>query len=226
MKILKRLPDIMTLGNLACGFIAILIGDLYISSLLILFGMLLDVFDGAVARKLGVQSELGRELDSMADMVSFVVAPAYLYFMLCPMDSYLCYLGPTIYAAAGGLRLAKFNLLEPSKFFIGLPSPSAALFIVGIVLAAFYKNDLVLELLDNVVIFSVIPIGVGLLMLSPIRMFSFKSLKTPWHSNKLELALLVFLIMFIILAPDLALPITILAYVILSFVSWRTTPSV
>ncbi|MEE9438465.1 MAG: CDP-alcohol phosphatidyltransferase family protein, partial [Saprospiraceae bacterium] len=76
----RYIPSIFTSVNLICGFLAILLGDFFVSSWFIFVGMIFDVLDGLAARTLNAQSEIGKELDSMADLITFGVAPTYLYF--------------------------------------------------------------------------------------------------------------------------------------------------
>ena len=88
----KYIPSAITAGNLICGFAAIQIGDFYWSPILLVCSFIFDGLDGLVARALGVTSEFGKQMDSLADVVSFGVAPAYLYYLLAPDpdDCLLC----------------------------------------------------------------------------------------------------------------------------------------
>lgn len=129
-------------------------GYLRMASMFIFLSAILDFFDGRIARRLKVNSEFGVELDSLADIVSFGVAPAILFYSLAtpsPFTTIAFMLFPTM----GALRLAKFNIKPTIGHFIGLPIPAA-----GISMATmgmfFYSN-------------SIITIILGLLMVSPIR---------------------------------------------------------
>lgn len=123
------LPNLLTLGNLAAGFTSLLFAvhsQFEMAALAILMAGLLDGLDGRVARLLGVTSPMGQELDSLADVVSFGVAPALLMYVLD-----LQYLGvgggviATFFAACAGFRLARFNVETSSGYFVGLPSTAA-----------------------------------------------------------------------------------------------------
>lgn len=129
----RLLPNIVTGLNLLVGFAAVretFTGNLGAATGLILIGVVLDGFDGWLARWLKTTSDFGREFDSLADLVSFGVAPGVLLLHLFPNELLLCFL-PLLCAA---VRLARFNLCKETCHFRGLPSPAAAVIIVGIIL--------------------------------------------------------------------------------------------
>jgi len=131
MKISKTiLPNIITLGNLSLGMIAILLvansspkNDLLvIASFLVMFAALTDRLDGQVARRLNAVSDLGKELDSLADLVSFGIAPIVIAWKMClmslgPVGAIIC----VIYPLAGAYRLARFNTSDFDNVFMGIP---------------------------------------------------------------------------------------------------------
>ncbi len=128
-KVKTNLPNILTFINLSLGVIAILItvsndseNSLIYASLLIMLAALTDRFDGQVARKLGVSSELGKQLDSLSDLVSFGIAPVIvawkINFVAFTPYSYLLVL---IYPIAGAFRLARYNVTEFENVFRGIP---------------------------------------------------------------------------------------------------------
>ena len=163
MRPVKAIPTILTLGNLVCGFSAIHyamkpvgetqifhLNSLTVAGLLIFIGMFFDAIDGSVARLTRATSDLGAQLDSLADVVSFGVAPAFMMMRLVshyygPQESQAAVLGPdadtiwariiwsiaVVYVCCAALRLARFNAETPSareedhRFFKGLPSPGA-----------------------------------------------------------------------------------------------------
>lgn len=130
-------PDIITLLNLAAGLFAIyaaILGDTRTAMLLVVAAMLFDYFDGRIARFLRQEHSLGVQLDSLADMVSFGVAPGVIALLQYQLDSFI--LGAAVlFAAAGAYRLARFNIIATSeervKEFVGLPIPSAALIVLA-----------------------------------------------------------------------------------------------
>ena len=146
------LPNLFTAGNLACGFFALTwmfkyqpgegFSDIYTAIYLILAAFAFDFFDGRVARVTRQQSPFGREFDSLADIVSFGVAPAFLVYQIVlhefPRTGWVV---AAIYLVCGGIRLARFNILatlgEKEKThndFVGLPIPSAAALVVSVTL--------------------------------------------------------------------------------------------
>lgn len=142
MQFKRAIPHLITIGNLLCGTMAIytlLVSQDYIlSSYYILAGALLDFADGMVARLLGVAGELGKQLDSLADMVSFGLAPAVFAFSLFPEASYWAVFVLLI-PALSALRLAIFNIsTNQSDTFIGIPTPMNTLFWIGLV---YFVND-------------------------------------------------------------------------------------
>ena len=139
MKILRHLPNAMTCGHLLCGCVGIVRvfeHDLITASYLIFLAALLDFGDGFVARLLKASSAMGKELDSLADMVTFGVLPAFMLFSLIGQEidnqSVLPYSAFSI-AVFSALRLAKFNI-DPRQTdsFIGLPTPANALVVASL----------------------------------------------------------------------------------------------
>ncbi len=184
------LPSILTLGNFSCGFYALVAvyNDEYMAAAVaILLALVFDGLDGAVARMTGASSDLGIELDSLADLVSFGVAPGLLtyVFALKPFG-WIGGLAAFAFAACGAFRLARFNVQTRSldkRFFVGLPIPAAAAVVAAFVL--FMKES------SAVVVFGreLIPpqatsagvlvgmYGLGYLMVSKIRYRSLKGLE-------------------------------------------------
>ncbi|MBE7148939.1 CDP-diacylglycerol--serine O-phosphatidyltransferase [Bacillus mycoides] len=130
--VMSYIPNMITIANFVCGLLAIyavLVHDIYLGVVFIMTGMLFDFFDGMVARKLDSVSEIGGELDSFADLVTFGVAPSILAYSVALKDlqsiGMLCALA---YSVCGMLRLARFNT-QQSKLptFIGMPIPFAAM---------------------------------------------------------------------------------------------------
>ncbi len=134
------LPNLFTLSSVFCGFFALTLcsGDaqieqLYQASLAIIFGFFFDTFDGRVARLTKTQSELGVQLDSLADLITFGAAPALMVYKwgLGSFGLYGVFIA-FVYVAAGAIRLARFNVLasrtdlgKPGKYMLGLPIPAA-----------------------------------------------------------------------------------------------------
>ncbi len=143
-KTLFLLPNLITLSSIFCGFDAIRVSatatgnedDYYRAALLIVFAMFFDTLDGRVARMTKTQSAFGLQIDSLADVVSFGVAPSMLVYQWTLHRLGLTgVIGAFIFTACGAVRLARFNVLsmgeqgkptKPSKYIVGLPIPGAA----------------------------------------------------------------------------------------------------
>jgi len=149
MKVKKYLPSLLTLTNLFLGFLSILYiqrGDISLGCYLILIAAILDSLDGKLARKIGIASEFGKEIDSLADLISFCLAPSFLIFNIFYSSNQFVHEFIFIYLAVissfpllmGSIRLARFNVghSQESKqsYFIGLPSPMSAIAICSIIL--------------------------------------------------------------------------------------------
>jgi CDP-diacylglycerol--serine O-phosphatidyltransferase len=179
------LPNMITTAGLFSGFYAIVAamnGRFEAAAVAIFVAMIMDGIDGRVARLTNTQSEFGVQYDSLADMVSFGLAPALvmyvwsLKFMVTVGWAKLGWLAAFIYTASAALRLARFNsqvATAEKNYFRGLPSPSAAGAVAGMV---WVGTDLGLRGEDLVYVTFVLTIAMGLLMVSNIRYYSFKEL--------------------------------------------------
>lgn len=218
-----NLPSAITIMNLLCGFTAIMIADFYRSSILLLCCLVFDTLDGMTARALKAQSEVGKELDSLADLVSFGIAPAYLYFKLAPSLMWYAYIPPLFLVAASALRLAKFNLLPSSKYFTGLPTPATALFLIGIFLSYHYNKVFIIKNLDLWVVYWIIPIFFAFMMLSRLQMFTLKGLDKRIWKNKFQVVMFFTFISLLLIDNKYALSLSVVVYIILSFVQSITS---
>ncbi len=209
MNIKNAIPSALTCANLVCGFLVFIV-DINSGIWLILLGALFDVFDGAVARWLNAQSKFGGELDSLADMVTFGAAPAFL--IAHELDENWEFLSVIIVVTAA-LRLARFNISGGEQYYFkGLAVPASALFFLGLII--FNQNSL----LFDYPLFSILFIFVALLNVSSIKMFSFKGLrKDKWTGLFLAMTMLSVLIAsFVNLASALFIGMSV--YIILSVI--------
>ncbi|RJE83022.1 CDP-diacylglycerol--serine O-phosphatidyltransferase [Paenibacillus sp. 1011MAR3C5] len=174
--IAKSIPSLLTVGNLFLGVIAIILvfnEKPALAAMMVLIAMLLDGVDGRVARALNAQSEFGKELDSLSDVISFGVAPAFIMYVVAFQDlsPALAWTATALFPICGALRLARFNVITSNAgYFIGLPIPAA-----GGVLAtlALFKEDIpVSVLLTSTLV-------LALLMVSTIRYPNFKKVGIP-----------------------------------------------
>ena len=182
---LAGLPSLFTLANMMCGFGAILVsirGQYTLAAVLIGLSVLFDIADGAVARLVGAVTPFGLQFDSLADLVSFGLAPALLAFTLFsegrdewdPLGWIACFL----WVACAAIRLARFNTtIDPTadkRFFTGMPSPGAA----GVVLASVLAFGDQMQGRDR--LWVLLPVAIpAVLMVSKIRFRSFRSLVSP-----------------------------------------------
>ena len=221
MNIKRLVPDTITSCNLLCGAVAVLMateGAFLYAFLFILLGAFFDFFDGMSARLLKVPSPLGIQMDSLADDITFGLAPA---MMLC------CYLRPLIgwwcliallMAAASARRLAKFNIDDrQTTSFLGLPVPAHALFWTSILYAVRPWMQ------AYPVVFAVSAILLACassqLLVSELPMFSLKIKSLSWKGNELRYLLVGCAILFVVLCGILGIAGTILLYVILSLLN-------
>ncbi|MGI6679748.1 MAG: CDP-diacylglycerol--serine O-phosphatidyltransferase [Dehalobacterium sp.] len=157
-------PSLFTVANLVLGILAIIniMGDkFYYAAVFIILAMIMDVLDGRVARKLDVSSNFGKELDSLADVVSFGVAPAILvYAQSLEVYQWLGLIVIIWYAVAGALRLARFNVITTSGYYQGVPITAAGSFLAFLL---FFPH------LISPVVYLLITLALGFLMISTIR---------------------------------------------------------
>ena len=191
------LPNLLTAGNLFCGFVAltkIVEADISTGNFqpikvalgFILLACIFDLFDGRVARMGGVESPFGREFDSLADLISFGAAPAFLVHRVVLRDVFVGHpqfgwFIASIYLICGAFRLARFNCLaaEPgmgSKDFLGFPIPSAAGLVSSLTLLIIQLNEKDKSLGNWKYLLAVVLIFLSAMMVSTVRYPSFKSL--------------------------------------------------
>ena len=196
------LPNLFTLGSVFCGFFAITTvasgehpssAQLFQAAIAILFGVFFDIADGRVARLTKTQSALGLQLDSLADVITFGVAPAVMMYRwgLDGLRSHIPYVGPHIglvltfiYLACAALRLARFNVLAiaekkddegPGKYILGLAVPVAAAVLVSLVVVSHQVGGSYVDFGQAAV--SALMLVLSYLMVSRVRFRSFKDLK-------------------------------------------------
>ena len=212
------LPNVLTTFGLFAGFFAIILatkGQYADAAIAIFVAMLFDGLDGRVARLTNTQSSFGEQYDSMADMLSFCVAPALLvYFWQFSDLGKIGWLGAFVYTAAGALRLARFNTqigVEDKRYFQGLPSPAAAALVAGMV---WTKQSIGVTEYDQylTLISWIILVGAGVLMVSNVRYYSFKEIDLKGRSSFKLLLIATLVIIVITLWPSVILFVFFLAY--------------
>jgi len=232
LSIKKQIPNIITAANLFCGCLALTFiakGELQIASLLVLGGAFFDFFDGMAARLLKVSSPMGAEMDSLADVVTFGVAPAYMAFELLQKGSlpeWMPYLAFLI-AVFSAFRLAKFNVDDrQTDSFIGLPTPANALFWISIPLMV-WQTKSGFEWIDTssisyffkkipTIYFFIFLLSYALVAELPLLSLKFKNLS--WKGNENRFILLLASVLLIALFVFAAIPFILHLYFILSLI--------
>ena len=196
------------------------------AAIAIFVAMLFDGLDGRVARLTNTQSSFGEQYDSMADMLSFCVAPALLvYFWQFSDLGKIGWLGAFVYTAAGALRLARFNTqigVDDKRYFQGLPSPAAAALVAGMV---WTKQSIGVTEYDQylTLVSWIILVGAGVLMVSNIRYYSFKEINLKGRSSFKLLLVATLIIIVITLWPSVILFVFFLALYCLVWI--KKTPN-
>jgi len=220
----KHIPNAITCANLFSGCIGIVYafnGALETAAYFVLLSGIFDFFDGFAARLLNVKSNIGKDLDSLADMVSFGFLPGVVMYQLLSHSDYaspyLPYLAfiVTVFSA---LRLAKFNNdTRQTEDFIGLNTPMNTLFIVSL---PFIQKDYP-EVINSTLLLIGLTALLSWLLVSEIRIFSLKFSSTSWAQNKIKY---IFLIISALLLPFLkftAVPVILVLYIGLSILHFR-----
>ncbi|HEY4390538.1 MAG TPA: CDP-diacylglycerol--serine O-phosphatidyltransferase [Paenibacillus sp.] len=195
----KSIPNLFTLSNLFMGMIAIMLamnGRYSLASIMIIVAMLMDGLDGRVARALNAQSDFGKELDSLSDVVSFGVAPALIMYIIAfqNVQPGLAWAVTAIFPMCGALRLARFNVQSGIPgYFIGLPIPAAG----GVVatLALFHNNI-------GAPYFIVTMLLLSYLMVSSVKYPNFKKVGIPKKAITYAPFVIIIAILVAVFFPD------------------------
>lgn len=232
----KHIPNFVTLLNLFCGSIAITFtfeGNLMLASWFIGFAAIFDFMDGMLARLLNAKSAIGIQLDSLADLISFGLAPAFIIFRLMAESKNIPQLifsevnvvafSAFIIPAFSALRLAKFNIDEnQTSSFIGLPTPANALFFGSLPLVIFQAinegNVFLLNVFSNFWILLSLSIIFSLLMVSGIPLFSLKLKNFNFQENMQRYLLLGISVTLFYLINFYALPLIVIVYMLISII--------
>ena len=248
---MKQIPNIFTLLNLFFGCIAIVFAlqnsieitadgqfvrlteELYYASLFIGIAAVIDFLDGFVARALNASSEMGKQLDSLADVVSFGAAPSIILYQFLRMsfirenegvETSILWLMPAfVFACAGAYRLARFNLdTEQSFGFKGVPIPAAGLVVASLPLIYWnMQNEMVYTILMNKWFLYGLIILLSFLMVSKLPLMALKFKDFSIKSNLPKFILVGIAVATALLLKWLAIPIVFIAYIILSLLYKR-----
>jgi CDP-diacylglycerol--serine O-phosphatidyltransferase len=240
-KMKKHIPNLITLLNLFCGCIAIVfaVHDRFeMVALFVFLGIIFDFFDGLAARLLNVRSDIGLQLDSLADMVTSGVVPGLVMFKLLEMSlsngwdtgslvskgleiSTLWPLLGFIITLASAYRLAKFNIDEDqTDSFIGLPTPANTLLIVSLPLILLFHNN---EILNEIILNKWFLIGLtfvsAFLLNAKLPLFALKFKNWSFKDNAIRYIFLFMSIILLATLKYLAVPAIIVLYILLSLVA-------
>ena len=220
------LPSLFTLGNMLCGFSSMLLsfqGAFRAAAVLIAVSIILDISDGAVARAVGAITPFGLQFDSLADLISFGIAPAVLvYTWALPAYPFWAWAGAMFWLACAAYRLARFNVtidpLADKRYFIGLPSPGAA----GVVIATVFAIDGPLGSGERL-----LPVMAGVLpaalMATSFRFRSFRSLLSG-KNLPLSIGVVALVVVGLVLAPGATGLAIAYGYVLTCPLGWLTAP--
>ena len=221
------LPSMFTIGNMFCGYACIVFamrGEFHTAAPFIGIAFIMDALDGRIARLTGSTSAFGIQLDSLADVISFGMAPAILSFAwgLHELGRWGWAIA-FLFVAAAALRLARFNIqttASPDKrYFVGMPSPSAAAVPAATVFAWPYQID------DWRAAMLVIPVVVvpAVLMVSTIRFRSFKDLNLGWRRSYMPLFVVVLVLAAVAAEPRIMLAVCAYLYLMSAFIGLALT---
>jgi CDP-diacylglycerol---serine O-phosphatidyltransferase len=221
------LPTLFTLGNMFCGFSSVLYamrGDFQMAAPLIGVAIVLDFFDGLIARLTGSASDFGVEFDSLADVISFGIAPAILSFVwgLQPLGD-LGWLAGFLFLTAAAMRLARFNIQTGAggdkRYFVGMPSPAAAAVPAATVFAYPY---MLADYRAALPILAMVLVPAAL-MVSTIRFRSFKSIDVQSRRSYKVVILIAFVLALIIKYPRIVLVVVAYSYLASAFIGMAIT---
>ena len=228
----KYIPNFITSLNLASGFAAIIFashGDILIASWFITAAMIFDFLDGFFARLLNAYSDVGKELDSLADIVSFGVAPAVILYQLMmntclfegQFSQLLIIIILSVMPVCAALRLAIFNLdSSQTTNFKGLATPANAIAVITMVFASnFSDSEAILFLIDSPIAIIIITITLSLLMVSRLELFSLKVSSLKLKGNESRYLMLVMLVIVFVITGIAGVALIIPVYITASLTS-------
>ncbi len=226
----KNIPNFITLLNLffgCCAIASVLYGQFVQAFWFSFASGVADYLDGACARMLKVKSPLGQQLDSLADMVSFGVAPGAVIYMLLvkglagsdvlPIQLTLAASPAFLITLFAAIRLANFNIdTRQTENFIGMPTPSCAIYTVGLLLVYHFDSFGFAKLVSNpVFLYLNIPV-LCWLMVAGLPMFSLKFKNLAWEGNEIRFIFAAFAVGALVLLREAAFPIIIIGHVLFS----------
>jgi len=248
MSLKKHIPNLITALNMLCGTIAAIFavqGNLIMAALFVGLGIFFDFFDGLAARALDVKSEVGLQLDSLADMITSGLVPGIVMYQLFlralpgtnnpTADSWSADAASTwlewnipfvallglLVVAASGYRLAKFNVDErQTDSFIGLPTPANAMLILSLPLILVYQpHPIAVSLILNEWFLIGLTVFSCIMLNAEIPLFALKFSDWSFNKNKLRYSFIAFCLIMIFIFQFIAIPLIIASYILLSIIS-------
>jgi len=224
----RNLPNALTCGNLLCGCIGVVEAfhsNLLLSCVLIGIALVFDFFDGFLARLLKVSSPIGRDLDSLADMVTFGLLPSVIVYQLL-MQSIPDLFGiwkaypAFIIAVFSAIRLAKFNN-DPrqSDSFIGVPTPANAMFIASLPLIVHTQSEYWKNIIINTNNLLIMSLVMSLLLVAEIPLLALKFKSFGWKGNEIRYSFIILTILLLLIFKILAVPAILVLYLAVSLIS-------
>jgi CDP-diacylglycerol--serine O-phosphatidyltransferase len=240
----RHIPNFVTLLNLICGAVAIVLSfdqALVAAAYFIALAAIFDFMDGMLARLLHAKSDIGLQLDSLADVISFGLAPAFILYqmMLAASNMPAATVGgyevmafaAFLIPAFSALRLARFNI-DPAQTegFVGLPTPADALFFASLPLvaaqAAARDHAILLGLIDNYWLLFALAIIFSWLMVAPLPLFSLKLRSLSRSANKLRYVFAALALLLVVTLSAYALPLIIVLYLLMSLLFYKPQQTV
>ena len=218
MALRPHLPNMLTIGNLVCGCMGIIYAfqyPPYAPAYFIWAASVFDFFDGFAARSMNTSASFGKQLDSLADLISFGVLPAmtmYTWMNAVAPNHWIAYSAIAI-AAFSALRLAKFNIDENQRdSFVGLPTPANALLITGLV----FLNPSSYAFFSNIYFLLAFTVFCSLILVAPIRLFALKFKNFTWADNKLRFTFIALSVLLLGIKQAESISFIVLLYIIVS----------
>lgn len=231
------IPNFVTSLNILSGSVSIYISlrhpeHLFVASFLVFFASILDFLDGFLARLLKAQSEFGKQMDSLSDLVSFGLAPAFIMFNLIEKTTENIYLPfiAFLIIILSAIRLAIFNITDQKTEFVGMPTPALAIFVASIpVISKFSVNSKFLFdinmsfLFSNAISLTIITVLLSIMLIAKIPMLSLKFTNYRFSDNKPKYILIICSVILFLLLLWYAIPMMIILYVIISLIMFASS---
>ncbi len=229
----KHIPNFITCLNLFSGCVALYFifqNELVYAAYLVGLAAVFDFLDGMLARVLGAYSEIGKQLDSLADVISFGVVPGAMMFMLMnraegdmTSEQALLPFAGFIITVFSALRLAKFNIdTRQTTSFIGLPTPACAIFVSSLPLILAFSQPFLTDIILNQLVLLAVTLILSLLLVAELPLFALKFTNLTWADNSVRFIFVGLSVILLALLNFAAIPLIIVLYIVLSIFKKQT----